>query len=372
MIGWKSILPELMIGTIAINIQIGQVVAQTLSQKDIAKSASKFVVRIDGGGGGTGFITSRKNDGRYTVLTNKHVVESSIPYLVTTNDNRHYIAQNIRLLPNVDLAEIEFVSGRDYTIAPLSSAYIQGSTVYVYGWNATSQSLTERSSQIFPGSLAGSLSTGRNGYRLTISGFSAVPGMSGSPILNEEGKVIGIYGESDVQEQRDVKFLTFSLGIPIATYQRYSNIVRPISNNTIATKTRTPAMDVVRLLVKLSERRVYVYRGDRIITQYPVAVGKKGWETPVGFWEVIEKIVNPGQTNFKTGEVYKPDDPRNQLRERWIGFWIDGKDVIGFHGTLNPSSVGRATSQGTLRMYDRDVKELFNLVKVGTVVQVID
>ena len=138
--------------------------------------------------------------------------------------------------------------------------------------------------------------------------------------------------------------------------------IKPV--NTFKAKT-----DEVHLVLKLGERRVYVYRGDQLVNKYPVAVGKKKWETPQGDWKVELMLKNPGWTNFKTGEQLAPG-PDNPLGQRWIGFWNDGKDEIGFHGTTNLSSIGRAASHGCVRMSNKNVKELFKIVKVGTVVQV--
>ena len=41
-----------------------------------------------------------------------------------------------------------------------------------------------------------------------------------------------------------------------------------------------------QVVVDLSDRRTYVYAGDEVIASYPIAVGKKGWETPTGSFEV--------------------------------------------------------------------------------------
>ena len=131
-----------------------------------------------------------------------------------------------------------------------------------------------------------------------------------------------------------------------------------------------PVMDTVNLVLNLKEKQVYVYKGDKVLSKYPVAIGKKGWETPTGEWYVMEKVVNPGWTSFKDGSVLKPGKD-NPLGERWIGFWTDGKDVIGFHGTPNIKSIGTAASHGCVRMYNKDVKALFPLVKVGTTVKVV-
>jgi lipoprotein-anchoring transpeptidase ErfK/SrfK len=139
---------------------------------------------------------------------------------------------------------------------------------------------------------------------------------------------------------------------------------------TIKTQPQPPVTDTVNLILNLKQRRVYVYKGDKVIAKYPVAIGKKGWETPVGEWQVMQKVKNPGWTNFKTGEVMKPGK-ENPLGVRWIGFWTDGEDVIGFHGTPSIKSIGTAASHGCVRMYNRDVRALYLLVKVGTTVKVV-
>lgn len=130
-----------------------------------------------------------------------------------------------------------------------------------------------------------------------------------------------------------------------------------------------PRANEIHLLLKVGERKVHVYRGEKLIHTYPVAVGKKGWETPTGNWTVMIMQKNPGWTSFKTGEV-TPPGPDNPLGERWIGFWTDGKDEIGFHGTTNLASIGKAASHGCVRMSNKDVKVLYKLVRVGTVVRV--
>lgn len=138
-----------------------------------------------------------------------------------------------------------------------------------------------------------------------------------------------------------------------------------------AANSQAPINNAVTLLLKLKEKQVYVYRGDKLLNKYPVAIGKKGRETPTGEWQVMEKIKNPGWTSFRTGEYFAPGR-ENPLGSRWIGFWTDGKDTIGFHGTPNVKSIGKAVSNGCVRMYNRHVKALFPLVKVGTTVKVVD
>jgi lipoprotein-anchoring transpeptidase ErfK/SrfK len=138
-----------------------------------------------------------------------------------------------------------------------------------------------------------------------------------------------------------------------------------------ASNNQQPIVATVNLIIKLKQKHVYVYKGDKLVTKYPIAIGKKGWETPTGEWQVMEKIKNPAWTNFKTGEVLAPGG-ENPLGSRWIGFWTDGENVIGFHGTSDLKSIGTAASHGCVRMFNRNVKALYRIVKVGTTVKVVN
>ena len=125
----------------------------------------------------------------------------------------------------------------------------------------------------------------------------------------------------------------------------------------------------VRLEIDLSERIVYLYQEGELTESYPVAVGKPGWETPLGEYHVMSMLQNPGWTHPLTGEVIPPG-PDNPLGERWIAFWTDGNNYIGFHGTPNRESIGRAASHGCVRMFNEDVRELYEMVQPGTTVVV--
>lgn len=125
----------------------------------------------------------------------------------------------------------------------------------------------------------------------------------------------------------------------------------------------------IRLVLRIGERKVYVYRGDSLNATYAVAVGKTGWETPTGTFKITAMVQNPGWTNPFTGEIISPgaDSP---LGERWIEFWTDGNNVIGFHGTPDRDSVGQAASHGCVRMLNEDIRELYKVVQLGTSVAV--
>lgn len=121
------------------------------------------------------------------------------------------------------------------------------------------------------------------------------------------------------------------------------------------------------VVVDLSDRRVYVYRGGTVIASYPTGIGKKGWETPTGSFEIMHMQYHPVWRHPITGKIFEagPDSP---LGDRWIGFWSDGRNKIGFHGTPDDDLVGKAISHGCLRMRNPDVRMLYKQVGLGTTV----
>jgi len=62
-----------------------------------------------------------------------------------------------------------------------------------------------------------------------------------------------------------------------------------------------------------------------------------------------------------------PPGASNPLGSRWIG---TSAPNIGFHATPQDSSVGHAASHGCMRMHRADVERLYDLIRVGTPVDI--
>ena len=150
-------------------------------------------------------------------------------------------------------------------------------------------------------------------------------------------------------------------------YQESGAIAKPILHH----NSSELAPQSLRLEISRSRRRVTVYYQNTAIKSYPVAVGRAGWETPIGNFQVMQMLKNPTWIHPLTDEVIPGGTPANPLGNYWIGFWTNGTNWIGFHGTPNPNSVGRAASHGCIRMYNKDIEELFHLVSPGTPVTVV-
>ena len=120
------------------------------------------------------------------------------------------------------------------------------------------------------------------------------------------------------------------------------------------------------LVVNIAERKLVVMQADHVLKAYAVAVGKPSTPSPTGQMRIINKVVDP--TYYHQGRVIRPGKS-NPLGDRWMGLSEKG---YGIHGTNVPDSIGKAASHGCIRMAKRDVEELFDLVRVGDVVEIRD
>ena len=105
----------------------------------------------------------------------------------------------------------------------------------------------------------------------------------------------------------------------------------------------------IRLEVDVSELKLKVFADDRLVKEYPIAIGKWTTPTPVGEFTMIEKFYNPG----------------GAFGSRWMGLNVPWGGY-GIHGTNRPWSIGTAASAGCIRMYNQHVEELYELVGLGT------
>lgn len=124
-----------------------------------------------------------------------------------------------------------------------------------------------------------------------------------------------------------------------------------------------------QIVLRLGERRVYVYDNDRVLDSFPVAIGAPNTPTPTGQFEIFQMIVDPVWQSPWTGEVFAPG-ANSALGLRWIGFAELPNGIIGFHGTPTVGSIGRAASNGCVRLRNEDVLALFEHVEMGMTVVV--
>jgi S1-C subfamily serine protease len=187
--------------------------AQSSSQVDssVAEMARLVTVRVlNKLGAGSGVIVDRQGQ-TYTVLTCDHVANPSPDdrFTVLTPDGQIHSAYRKRLpsLEGVDLALVQFESRTPYRVAAVGtsknlsvgeSVYASGFPNYQYqGSNSVEETLNWglRAYRLTAGTIAMLLSNQSlpRGYQLGYTN-DIEPGMSGGPVLDREGRLIGING----------------------------------------------------------------------------------------------------------------------------------------------------------------------------------
>ncbi|WP_246605385.1 S1 family peptidase [Sphaerospermopsis torques-reginae] len=240
---------------------------------ELEQKAKQITVRIDSSNNsnGSGVIIAKEGD-TYTVLTAAHVFCESenetkscgrFNYSILAPDGKQYPVEksSIKLESGVDLAVVKFRSPATYQIATLANynpkdyEYILtagypklGQTSpwrltmgQIYskeqGLLATTQSDFRNNSSGNSGNLSASVSQSAvsltGGYELVYSSIT-FGGMSGGPVLDTQGRVIGIHGRSEGETAIDEKTgdsgssggkvqIGNSLGIPISTFLAIAN-----------------------------------------------------------------------------------------------------------------------------------------------------
>jgi tetratricopeptide (TPR) repeat protein len=216
---------------IGATITLVQSAAMAKSATEIGEIAKAITVQIssDIGNTGSGIILQQQGD-IYTVLTAEHVVRQvGAAYTITTPDEKQYqILQNSirKVSGDVDLAVVKFRSSTNYSTAKLGNSNLlrSGMDIYVAGFPAPTRVITQSVFVFRPGQVSANSSRDfANGYSLLYSN-DTLPGMSGGPILNTDGELVGIHGRGDREEATGQK-TGFNAGIAIAKFAELAQAV---------------------------------------------------------------------------------------------------------------------------------------------------
>lgn len=127
-----------------------------------------------------------------------------------------------------------------------------------------------------------------------------------------------------------------------------SDLAIPVAQSGNETITITDP-NQLRIFIDRYTQTLTLYEGERELVSYPVAVGKEETPTPPGEWRIIHKDKHWGD-GFGT---------------RWMGLNVPW-GIYGIHGTNKPWSIGTFASAGCIRMFNKNVEELYDLVPIGT------
>jgi lipoprotein-anchoring transpeptidase ErfK/SrfK len=140
-------------------------------------------------------------------------------------------------------------------------------------------------------------------------------------------------------------------------------------------KAKTTAAKLAKktgLVVSLSKRRIYLYKGDKLVKSYPCAIGTPSHPTPKGDFKIVAKRsaptwTNPGSAWASSMPDSIPPGPSNPLGLRALNLNAPG---IRIHGTTNIGSLGTPASHGCMRVANAQIVDLFSRVSTGDPVYV--
>ena len=125
-------------------------------------------------------------------------------------------------------------------------------------------------------------------------------------------------------------------------------------------------LDSRKIVINLANCSLALYEEDQKVRLYPIALGKPSTPTPIGYYKIRSKDIDPTWIDPKDPEFSIPSGEENPLGYRWMEIWGN----YGIHGTNRPDSIGKYVSNGCIRMWEKDVEALFDLVQIGTPVEI--
>lgn len=106
--------------------------------------------------------------------------------------------------------------------------------------------------------------------------------------------------------------------------------------------------------IDLWKKELFVLEDGKILEQFPVSIGTELSPTPIGNYMVIEKAKSWG----------------GGFGSRWLGLDVPW-GIYGIHGTNKPYLIGEDVSSGCIRMLNRDVEKLYEMIPVDTSVNIV-
>ncbi len=210
----------------AIALSLPLTAAQALTEEEIDAVASMTTVVIGQGleegdvearaewRPGSGVLVAREEE-FYYVLTALHVVRTQgVEYGIRTSDGKVHKVDFLRnqdsilyfgeevgdygeLIEGYDLAMIRFESDRDYPLAVMGHAedLRQGDRLYISGWPDPGPEQARRTRQTVSGELTAVFPPAADGGYSLLYNHDTQVGMSGGPVFNDQGALVGIHGQ---------------------------------------------------------------------------------------------------------------------------------------------------------------------------------
>ena len=139
------------------------------------------------------------------------------------------------------------------------------------------------------------------------------------------------------------------------------------------------------IVVNIAEMRLYYFPKPKVhqhptVVTFPVSIGRSDWSTPLVTTKVIKKMANP--------VWYPPESIRQEHAiegdtlpivvesglDNPLGLYALylGASSYLIHGTNKEFGIGMQVTHGCIRLYPEDIQYLYENVKIGTAVRIIN
>jgi L,D-transpeptidase ErfK/SrfK len=133
------------------------------------------------------------------------------------------------------------------------------------------------------------------------------------------------------------------------------------------------------IIINVPQRMLFYFEHGRLVSYYPVSLGRRDWRTPTGVFTVTKKREHPTwivpasiqeemEENGDEVETEVPPGPDNPLGDYALDLSIEGYRI---HGTNAPTSIYAFRTHGCIRLHPADIEDLYGRVAIGTPGEII-
>ena len=121
-----------------------------------------------------------------------------------------------------------------------------------------------------------------------------------------------------------------------------------------------------RVRVNLDAHRITVFKGNDVVDEGPIAIGKASTPTPTGKYYIRALIRAPNPST-----AYGPYAYGLASRSRDMPNFTGGDGEIGIHGNSDPAVLGHSVTGGAIRVDNDTITRLAGILPLGTPVDVV-
>lgn len=223
-------------------------------------------------------------------------------------------------------------------------------------------------------------------FALHLIAFLCLPINAATYVLPENGRIVGTMQQTNAGLNETIEEVGLRFGIGYKEMVQANpaidplHILAPHKRLIIPSEFQLPSGPRTGIVIELSKYRLFFYPpGENVVVTFPVGIGKKGWETPVGITKIVAKTAHPtwrptsnilkAAENNGTALPYEfPAGPDNPLGDYALRL---GWNSVLIHGSNQLTGIGAKVSAGCIRMLPDDIEYLFQNVSIGTRVRVL-